>query len=239
MRLHRFYIKNTQGTLSSGKKLRIYDEALIHQWKNVFRLKSSDAVILFDGSGFDYFANILLVSKDGVEVEIGEKKVGIVPTRKVWLFVSILKKDNFEWVVEKATEIGVSHIVPVESARTEKKSLNMERLFSIAREASEQSGRTDVPEIHEPVSLEDSFGLVSDLPKEALFVADMGGESISSLCGDKDIAIYIGPEGGWSDADREVFAAKDFKAVSLGNTVLRAETAAIVVSALSIVPPRN
>lgn len=236
MRLHRFYIEQQ---LAEGKIISLHsdvltDSAIIHQWKNVFRLKAGERVILFDGSGFDYEATISVISKDDAQVEISKRTLGITPSRPVWLFVSILKKDHFEWVVEKATEIGVSHIVPIESVRTEKKSLNIQRLHTIACESSEQSGRTDVPHVYEPISLVQSFDIAvkHNINTNAIFVADIGGVTFADLS-EKPTAIYIGPEGGWDEKDRVLFADKKIQSISFGSTVLRAETAAVVAAAFA------
>lgn len=103
-----------------------------------------------------------MLSKESAQISVGESRT--VPTAKkdVWLCMAIVKKDNFEWIVEKGTEIGVNHFVPVVAERSEKKDLNMERLIKIAREASEQSGRGTVPEIHPVMTLEDIFSNSND-----------------------------------------------------------------------------
>lgn len=218
MRLHRFFIKDGVGT-------RITDGATINQWRKVFRFGSGDKVILFDDSGFEYVATIARFYEDGAEVTLDEKRAGIIPSREIWLCMSIIKKDNFEWVVEKATELGVTHIVPVISGRTEKKALNMERLRSIAKEASEQSGRANIPIVHEAVALADSFAVISNVTEK--YVCDTG-EVIGKISGSAaSIALYIGPEGGWDDADKALFVENKITSISLGALVLRAETAAI------------
>ena len=220
MRLHRFFMKD-------GVQTRVTDAATVSQWRKVFRFGTGDKVVLFDDSGFEYVATIVRFYEDGAEVALGEKKQGIVPAREIWLCMSIIKKDNFEWVVEKATELGVTHIVPVISGRTEKKALNMERLRSIAKEASEQSGRGNIPIVHEPVALADSFEIVKADEK---FVCDTGEDASKKLSADasgKSIALYIGPEGGWDDADKALFNDNKILPISLGELVLRAETAAI------------
>ena len=226
MRLHRFFMKD-------GVQTRVSDEATVNQWRKVFRLTSGDRVILFDDSGFEYVATITRFHEDGAEVTLDEKKQGIIPGREVWLCMSIIKKDNFEWVVEKATELGVTHIVPVISGRTEKKALNMERLRSIAKEASEQSGRGNIPIVHEAITLVDSFEIIKADEK---FVCDTGEDASKKLnaAGAKNsIALFVGPEGGWDDADKALFAEQGIESVSLGQLVLRAETAAIAAMVLA------
>jgi 16S rRNA (uracil1498-N3)-methyltransferase len=135
--------------------------------------------------------------------------------------------------VQKATEIGVNHVVPVLCERSEKKNLNMERLEKIAIEASEQSGRGDVPKIHDVVKLSEL--LKKDLlPNRAIYF-DLNGISLKEAVKDsdtKDIAVFVGPEGGWSEAEVAEFKKYNIQAVTLGSQVLRAETAAIAIASL-------
>ncbi len=155
MRLHRFFVSQSK---IGEKEIRLEDKNLTHQWKSVFRLESGDSVILFSGDGFDYTYEIKILSKNEAELILQEKiENKNTPVRAVYLFASLVKKDNFEWILEKGTELGVSHFIPVVSERTEKKDLNMERAQKIVIEASEQSGRGSVPAIHKVVSLEDSL----------------------------------------------------------------------------------
>lgn len=227
MRLHRFY---TDSQLEKGKEIRIDDIGLIHQWTKVFRLAASDSVILFNGDGRDCEGYFKILSKKEAVIMI-EKETKITHTSvcNLHIFQSIIKKDNFEFVTEKCTEIGASAIHPVITARSEKKDLNLERLKKISTEAAEQSGRSTVPEIFEPTDLQTAIANFDG----KLFVCDMDGEplNIKSKGGEK-IGILIGPEGGWSDDERDFFEHKKIKSFSFGVQVLRAETASIVASAL-------
>ena len=158
------------------------------------------------------------------------------PAREIWLCAALVKKDNFEWIAEKATELGVTRIVPIVSERSEKKSLNMERLERIVIEASEQSGRGTVPMIDPIMSLDEavkhikfSFG---SGPREVMVFHTEGdpfqGDTLDK---EKPVAVFIGPEGGWSEKEVELFHAESIPVKCLGKQVLRAETA--VVAALS------
>lgn len=229
MRIHRFYIT----TPISGKKFDITDRDLIHQWRSVFRYNVGSQVILFDGSGTDYLCMIISLRNLGATVEVIEEIDGVKkPKTKVWLCLGLIKKDNFELVVEKATELGVSHIVPVLCDRSEKKNINLERLRKIAIEASEQSGRGSVPVIHEiaeiPNLLQDK-----NLPQEKILL-NLEGKYIKDVVSEKteEIAIFIGPEGGWSDNETKLFTSNNIPSISLGPQVLRAETASIAVSSI-------
>jgi 16S rRNA (uracil1498-N3)-methyltransferase len=155
MRLHRFFIAEN---LIKNRDVKVSDPDLIHQWRNVFRLKTGDQLILLDNSGFEFLCEITDIKKDYAELAMRESREVInVPKCRVTLYVALIKKGNFEWILEKATEIGVKKIVPVISERSEKKDLNMERARIIIKEASEQSGRGMLPEITEPVFLADTL----------------------------------------------------------------------------------
>jgi 16S rRNA (uracil1498-N3)-methyltransferase len=246
MRLHRFYITNE---IVEHKTLTIESSELVHQIQNVFRMKVGDHVIVFNGTGFDYECKI-----DGFEKKskingnsvirltvTGSKLNNFSMRRKLFLGAGIVKKDTFEWIVEKATELGVSDIIPIAAERSEKKSLNEERLRKISIEASEQSGRDTTPMVHIIMGV---AGAVSLLKKEnpgikiLAFHTCIGETSAKmmhreSLDKSDPLAVFIGPEGGWTPAEIEVFHREDIAVLCLGPQVLRAETA--VVAALSVV----
>ncbi len=227
MRLHRFYITEK---IEKGKELRVEDESLLHQWIKVFRLSSSDRVILFNGDGSDFEGYFKILSKNEAVIVIDkENKIKNQQKVEVHIFQAIIKKDNFELVVEKCTELGVSAIHPVLAERSEKKDLNLERIEKIAREASEQSGRSNIPEVFEPTDLKSAIEIFDG----ELFALDFDAPNISEVKFSKSkIGILIGPEGGFTENERDLFEHKDIKSFSLGSQVLRAETAAIAVSAL-------
>jgi 16S rRNA (uracil1498-N3)-methyltransferase len=222
MRLHRFY---TTEHLAGQDSVALRDEAALHQLRDVFRLAKGDRVIFFDGDGYDYIYEAEIIAKKEASFSFVEKKPNFIPTKNMTLYMSLIKKDNFELVLEKATELGVTHFVPVITERTQGKNLNMERAEKIMKEASEQCGRGDVPTIGEITNLE----LVITNYGEELIVLDMSGEPIrnSKLIID-NCAILIGPEGGWSDRELKMFKDLNIQTLKLGDTVLRAETAAIV-----------
>jgi 16S rRNA (uracil1498-N3)-methyltransferase len=227
MRLHRFFIDK-----QIGKEIRIDDKELLHQWIKVFRLKASDRVIVFNGGDFEYEGYFKTLSRDEAILVIDkERKIKKSTDTELHLFQSIIKKDNFELIVEKCTEIGVSAFHPILSERSEKKNLNIERLNKIAKEASEQSGKTILPKIFEPESLEK---IIFDFDGE-IFALDFDGENMSEAINikiDKKIGVIIGPEGGWTENERVIFKQMGIQSLSFGPQILRAETAAIVVSAL-------
>lgn len=224
MRLRRFFCDLELGSKTSTL---ITSGSLVNQLKNVFRLGKGDEVILFDNSGYDFRAVINSFEKDSVSFTITETLENNIHTkREVYLFSSIVKKDNFEWIVQKATELGVSHIVPVVSERTEKKDLNIERLNKIIIEASEQSGRAKLPTLHDVGDLKSVLEKYKSIPSIAWHIESQ--KFVSQEVHDV-IGAYVGPEGGWSSNEIELFESHNIKIRSLGEQVLRSETAVVAV----------
>jgi len=229
MRLHRFYIN----TPLEHTKVIIKDERLIHQWRDVFRYNVGSEVILFDGSGNEFDSVIESLGNREAQIRLVEEKQGFIPKNKIHLYISIIKKDNLELVIEKATELGVSKVTPIISERSEKKGFNIERAKKIAIEASEQCGRADIPEIGEVASLEsvlESNGEIiifdpsSTSPLATLLAKERGTENYKL----RSTNLFIGPEGGWSPKELEIFKQKKAQVYSFGPLILRAETVAIV-----------
>lgn len=245
MRLHRFYINKPIGT-DTGK-VTISDKHLLHQWRNVFRYNVLSELVLFDGGGFEYDAVIEKFGKEEAELSIKSNKRGIIPEKQIILYQSLIKKDKMEWVVEKATELGVSKVVPIISERSEKKGLNMERIKKIAIEASEQCGRADVPEVSQVANLNEALEKC-----ENAVVFDASGKELNHKLrimnhGKSDSlhnlyfipnnsCLFIGPEGGWTEKEIERFKEAKAKIFSLGKLTLRAETAAIAALTISALP---
>ena len=233
MRLHRFYIDKK----IEGKSVEVSDRDIVHQWKKVFRYNVGSQVIIFDGSGFEYICLISSLRNLGATLTILKQKEILKPEKNIWLCQAIIKKDNFETIVEKATELGVSTIVPLLSERSEKKKINIERLLKIIKEGSEQSGRGNLMKMEKINSLEDilSSGI---LPQEKIFFHQERPhieQYLKKKTNQKSFALFIGPEGGWTEKEIEIFSKYNVLGFSLGNQILRAETASIVSSALFLI----
>ncbi|MEN9647887.1 MAG: hypothetical protein RLY57_691 [Candidatus Parcubacteria bacterium] len=224
MRLHRFYI---QTELSVDTEIVVDDTEHLHQWVSVFRFATDDSIILFNGDGNDYTGTFTEVHKKKAVIQITSVTPSLVMKHiaPVHLYLSLIKKDLFELVVEKATELGVSSITPIITERTQNKNLNMDRLEKITIEASEQSGRGDVPQIHSAVSLTTALEATKGYSQ---ILTQMGGQDPIKNSSNLSQALFIGPEGGWGEKDLEQFTHYTVQHVSLGETTLRAETAAIV-----------
>lgn len=231
MRLHRFYISSN---IYKEKINSFSNPSLVHQLRRVFRLHEGDQAIFFDGTGNDYVSEIVSMTDRVIEFRVVEARV-VKPhsSLRLSLAVSLIKKDNFEWVIQKGTELGVSEFIPLVSERSEKKGFNMERAKKIMIEAVEQSGRSSVAEIREPMSLEDFLAE----EKRGIVAFHTEGESMvnEDVAKTGELVVCVGPEGGWSEKEVSLFRERGAAVVKLDAPVLRAETAAIAVATLFLV----
>jgi len=156
------------------------------------------------------------------------------------LYMALIKFERFEWAVEKATELGVTRIVPVEASRSERgleggAKKRVERWRKLAREASEQSRRLRAPDVSDAIRFRDLVSVGSGV---RVWLDEQAGApplaDVLSAAGKEEIGLAIGPEGGWADPEREQFAAAGWKGSSLGPLVLRAETAACAALAVVV-----
>lgn len=228
--MHRFILSIK---LSAGE-IKIEDREIVHQIKDVLRLRAGEKIILSDDKGGEAEGEILELGTKKIIVRLGKiKKNESEPKRSVVLYCAILKRENFEWVVQKAVEVGVKKIVPLITDRTVKGALNMVRLQKIAKEATEQSGRGVVPVIEKPIEWKKVITSLS--PGQLNLFCHFGGEQIVKIKSvNKDVGIWVGPEGGWSEREGNEAKECGFKIVALGNTVLRAETAATAGSFVAV-----
>jgi 16S rRNA (uracil1498-N3)-methyltransferase len=243
VKLQRFYLADRIPTdLQIGSLFEVPDADLVNQLKRVFRFHVGDTIIVFGGDGQDHQCFIQEFQKDSVTLKLEKSYPSrFMPVRdlgrEIWLCAAVVKKDTFEWIAEKATELGVSHILPIMAERSEKKSLNMERLEKIVIEASEQSGRGDVPTIHPIVGLEESIDFIrKENPAIQMVAFHTEGKLVQDdiLTKESPIAVFIGPEGGWSEREVEMFHRENIPVVCLGKQVLRAETAVLAVLAKTV-----
>ena len=228
MRLHNFFIEDKIGDSST---VTVSDSTLINQWRHVLRLNTGSLVVLLDNSGFEYTAQFTTLTYLRAEFVILEKRENkFVPKKEIFLFQALIKSDKFEWILEKGTELGISHFRPVVTHRSIVKKLNLERARKIVRESAEQSGRGILPALYEPMS----FAQVLSVYTFPYVAFDPSGKAWTHQDFEttKALGILIGPEGGWSDQELELLRDKNIPIISLGTQILRAETAAIAVSSL-------
>jgi len=207
------------------------DAAQANYLGNVMRLREGAEVLLFDGVSGEWLARVAAVGKRRMTlaVERPTKPAEAVPD--LWLAFAPVKRGPVEWLVEKATELGVARLLPVVTRRTIVERIKLERLEAIAIEAAEQCGRTLLPEIAEPAVL-DEFLARRDAARTLYFADETGGEAIATAFSPGPALLLIGPEGGFTSEERDrIRAQPNVRAVSLGPRILRAETAALAAVA--------
>lgn len=224
MKIHRFIISMP---IAMGPAT-ITDQEVVGQITRVLRLKKGEQIILGDGNLNEGLATITGFSKDSIEVEIASvSKNANEPANNAILYCAVLKRENFEWVIQKATELGVKEIVPVLSKRTVKLNVRQDRLEKIIKEAAEQSGRGIVPVLHEPLSFKKALDHAKSNKLNLFF--DSSGKALNPMPYTLNpIGIWVGPEGGWDTTELALANNNQFEVVSLGKLTLRAETAAVV-----------
>ena len=205
-----------------------------HYLARVMRVAPGETVILCDDLTGEWAAHVISVGKREIVLEPAEMLRRREQVPDFWLCAALLKKDRFDLVLEKASELGVRRIQPVLARRCVADKLNLERARAIVTEAAEQCARTALPELAEPLKLD---ALLRCWPGERiLFFADeLGGEPAAAAFAPTPgpAALLIGPEGGFDDAERAaVRGLPQARPISLGPRILRGETAAIAATAL-------
>ncbi len=221
------------GPLHDGAQVTL-DGVQAHYLARVMRVSPGDAVILCDNVTGEWAARVAQSGKRDVVLDVVEKLRPREQVPDFWLCPALLKKDRFDLVLEKASELGAARIVPVLTRRCVADKLNPERATTILTEAAEQCARTVLPELADLAKLD---ALLREWPQgRALYFADeQGGEPAATAFAAHPgpAALLIGPEGGFDEAEREaVRAHPQARPISLGPRVLRGETAAIAGMAL-------
>ena len=213
---------------------------LAHQIKNVLRSVVGDDYLLLDNAGSEYDARLTSILKDKVIFEIIDKRqAGGEPYIHIHLYQSFIRKERFEFVLQKGTEIGVASFTPLITNRCvslpKKLAEKQVRWLSIIREAAEQSERGMVPRLNEALSLQDAcngargFSMIFWECEKDLKLSKALKTYSHEL--DRQINIFVGPEGGFTADEIELAAENGIKSVSLSNRILRSETAALVACA--------
>ena len=226
---HFFYISPD----NISKNCFTLDAEETHHVLNVLRLQVDDEIWLLDGVGIAYRG---IIKNNGQEVSgeiIAESPGFSEPKVKMRLAVGLIKKDRFEWLLEKAVECGALSITPLLLDRCLKKTLNLERSQKIVRTAAKQCGRSRFPKLNEPTSLDNYLNDKSDL---TVCLQSEGETSLTTWQREKSpnkVSVLIGPEGDFSENEMNIIRDNNINIVSLGNRRLRTETAAI--TALNII----
>lgn len=219
-----------EDTLGVGEKINL-EKDQTHYLKNVMRCKINDKIIVFDNTTGEYIAEIFNIDKRSINIEIIEKTKPMYVPGDVWLIFCPLKKTRTDFLIEKSTELGLRKFLPTFSDKTQTKTVSLDRCKKNIIEAVEQCGGTFIPEILPIVSL---ARVIEELPEDRKLIfcdETLENRNISEcllLEKPEKIALLVGPEGGFSHMERNLLKTKkNVLPVSLGNRILRAETAAV------------
>ncbi len=235
--MHRFFVENSK---IQGNNIFIYGEDIKHI--SVLRMKKNEKLIVCDRQNVDYNCIIKNVTKEFVEVEIIEQIVNDTePKIKITLYQSLPKLDKMEFIIQKCVEVGVNKIIPIITERTivkiednKKSEKKIERFNKISEVAAKQSMRGKIPEILDIISYKEALEQTKLLDLALIAYENEKLNSLRSLIQNfsgNSIGIFIGPEGGFTE--KEISMAKEYniKSISLGNRILRTETAGLVTIA--------
>ena len=208
------------------------DKSQSHYLNKVMRVKENEAFSLFNSSG-EWEAKILNISKGFVEFNITKQLRQKENPKELWLAFSPIKSNYFNFMIQKATELGVTKFIPIIFDRTIVRKINKERLEKVIIEASEQSNRINVPDIEDPKSLDDFL----NNNKVDLIFTDLNSENTKidlKKVTDKPTCVIIGPEGDFSEEERaKILKFSGVQPLKINENILRSETA--VISAISII----
>ena len=221
---------------SISSNLIIYLKNKQHHFvKNVMRIKVNDTINVFDGISGEWTSKVISINRENTVLRIDKNIKNMQSSTDLWLIFAPIKQHRMRIAIQKATEIGVSKIIPCRTEYTNIKNINPNKLYENAIEASEQSERLDIPIIEKETDLK---SLLKNLPKDRKLIycdekITNNKSIIDTIISIKNTSekwsIFIGPEGGFSETEKELILKNDNTiSVSLGNTVLRSDTAITV-----------
>lgn len=212
--------------------------------RDVLRMKIGEELLISDGSYYDYICEIYNISKEEIICSIKSKEVSKAElTAEIVLYQALPKLDKMELIIQKAVELGASRVVPIITSRCvvkldEKKSNSkIERWKEIAKSAAKQAKRNKIPLIDRPIKYTDALAIVKDYDIKLLAYENDRGikhtkDLIESIATNQKIAIFIGPEGGFEDKEIELAKNSNIDIISLGNRILRTESAGFCILSL-------
>ncbi|HMS08615.1 MAG TPA: 16S rRNA (uracil(1498)-N(3))-methyltransferase [Pyrinomonadaceae bacterium] len=230
--MHRFYCPPQ----NFDKEQARLDAGETHHLRDVLRLKAGDAVNIFDGQGREFTAEVNSVTKREAILRVIASVEPAAPESPLDFTVAaaVTPAEKFDLAVEKAVEIGVRRFVPLITDRTEVKASvaarRLERWRRIAFEAAKQCGRAVLMRVEEPIGFGDVFD--RNQKGQVILFSERGGSRIEDIPPGVPLMLIYGPKGGWSDAELELARKKNAAVVTLGGRILRAETAAIALTAI-------
>ena len=225
-----------------GGRIRVHDPGQLHHLLHVLRVNTGDALECFDGEGRRYAGRVIKRSPQELIVQLGAASAEPFPAVQVTLAVSLIKFDRFEWMVQKATELGADRLIPLVTARTvirpssAQAAGRLQRWRRIIQEAGRQCDRQRLPEIELPQTVE---RVVAECgPEICLLVPTLAGQTVplrDALAGlntCRSAMVLIGPEGDFTPEEAQAAARHGARLVSLGAMTLRSETAALATLAV-------
>jgi len=238
--MDRFFVK--QENLQGEKVVLVGQQA--HQINNVLRKKAGEHIIVLDNLGAEYEIELQTIKKEKVTGQIKENRKAVgEPVAEITLYQSLLSRENFEWVLQKCTEVGVTSFVPIVTERSIVRRQDaitprkLSRWRDIITEAAEQSGRGRIPQLEQAVNFVDAVSGLGDFDHCLIGTLGVTGSNVREVLRTFSaepitVALFIGPEGGFTDKEVTVACSKGATAFSLGKRILRTETAAVVASAV-------
>ena len=222
-------------TVSNAPNTFVLSEETSKHCVQVLRMKENDQMQLTDGKGNLFTASVIKPDKKKCEVKIHSSNFTHQPAKKICIAISLLKNaSRFEWFLEKATELGISEIIPLLCQRTERQHFRFDRMNAILVSAMLQSQQTWLPVLHAPSRFDDVIRTSTHQQKLIAHCEESDKQSIPALTLSENIQLLIGPEGDFSHEEIEKALKENYNPVSLGNTRLRTETAGISASVLLI-----
>ncbi|WP_024891325.1 16S rRNA (uracil(1498)-N(3))-methyltransferase [Luteimonas huabeiensis] len=225
--------------LAPGARVALPEAAAAHLLR-VLRLREGDACVLFNGDGHDYDARLVAAGKRGGEAEIlARRAVDNESPLCIVLLQGIARGEKMDWILQKATELGVAAVAPVHSERSEVKldgaraDKRLAHWNSVVVAACEQSGRARLPAVAAPRPLHEAAAAPPGGGGLRLLLDPGAERTLATLEAPQDgrLVLAVGPEGGWSPRDRQTLAACGFEGIRLGPRVLRTETAGLAAIA--------
>lgn len=239
--MHRFFISEEN---LQGESVVLKDKQA-HQICNVLRMSPGEHIIVLNNQGWEYEVALESVGKSEITGHVIEKREATgEPAVQITLYQSLVKQDKFEWILQKCTEVGVRRFVPLITQRSVIRDADdiglkkLSRWRSIIKEAAEQSGRGLIPELSRAISLEKAIGNLAGFGCCLIASRQTEGLGVRRALRRSDkrspatIALFVGPEGGFTEEEMKHSRATGIVPISLGRRILRTETAAVVAASL-------
>lgn len=236
--MYHFFVNPTQ----VDDKFVTIEGSDVNHIKNVLRMRIGEEICISDGSDNDYYCKVAEFAGDSVLAEIiGVEKSNARLGAEIYLFQGLPKSDKMELIIQKAVELGVHAVVPVETKRcvvkldSKKEEAKLKRWQAIAESAAKQSGRNEIPQVMNVMSFSKAMEYVKDFDVKLIpYECEQGSmertrELIRQVKPGMKVAIFIGPEGGFEESEVKLAAGNEVRPITLGRRILRTETAGLMI----------